>query len=470
MFEEKTQQIKGITALLDLGLTVITFLIAFLIRGAFIVNEPADFWSHIALLPSIISLFGFSLICFGTYRSPRITSPFQYVEAVIRSVLTGVVLLLTFLFLFKIQYISRLVVVVFSVLDLLALVGVRLWVVWYFRRSLQKGENYLKVLIIGTGNRAVHLSNTLRKNTEWGLHIIGHLDPDKTRVGTKILDAPVLGTVDDITSVLKGNVVDEVILAIPRAMIPNVDRIAQSCEEEGVRLRIMADVFDVHVARMSLVEIGSLPLLTLEPVSQEQWKVFVKRVMDLAFSLALLPVLLPVIGLIAIAIKLDSPGPAFFIQPRVGQNKRLFPMLKFRSMVANAEELQAQVEHLNEAQGPIFKIAKDPRTTRVGSFLRKTSLDELPQIFNVARGEMSLVGPRPMSLRDVGLFDRGIQRKRFSVKPGITCLWQVSGRSSLPFSKWLELDLKYIEDWSITLDLKILFKTIPAVLKGSGAV
>jgi lipopolysaccharide/colanic/teichoic acid biosynthesis glycosyltransferase len=181
-------------------------------------------------------------------------------------------------------------------------------------------------------------------------------------------------------------------------------------------------------------------------------------------------VLLPIIGIIAAAIKLDSRGPVFFFQERVGFKRRRFRMLKFRSMVDGADQIQEQVEHLNEAEGPIFKIANDPRITRVGRFLRRTSLDELPQLFHVITGEMSLVGPRPMSLRDVQLFERGIQRKRFSVKPGLTCLWQISGRSQLPFSKWLELDLEYIERWSLCLDLKILLRTIPAVLRGEGAV
>jgi lipopolysaccharide/colanic/teichoic acid biosynthesis glycosyltransferase len=149
--------------------------------------------------------------------------------------------------------------------------------------------------------------------------------------------------------------------------------------------------------------------------------------------------------------------------------KHILPMFKFRTMHIDAEERLKEIEHLNEAEGPIFKIKNDPRVTRVGNFLRKTSIDELPQLINVLRGEMSLVGPRPMSLRDVDLFERGIQRKRFSVQPGLTCIWQVSGRSNLPFERWLELDLEYIENWSFWLDLKILFKTIPAVVKSRGA-
>ena len=213
-----------------------------------------------------------------------------------------------------------------------------------------------------------------------------------------------------------------------------------------------------------------IPLLTMEPVSQDPRQLLAKRVFDLTLTILAIPVLVPLFALVAVAIRLDSPGPVFFIQQRVGLRKREFPMFKFRSMYVDAEERLKEIEHLNEADGPIFKIKDDPRTTRVGRFIRKTSIDELPQLINVLRGEMSLVGPRPMSLRDVDRFDRGIQRKRFSVQPGLTCLWQISGRSDLPFEKWLELDLEYITNWNFWLDVQILFKTIPAVLKSRGAV
>jgi len=468
MFEERTEQLYRILTLVDVALTTFVFLAAPWLRNALLDNDPVDLLSHLAVLPFILALWIFFLTFFGAYRSPRMASRLQYAWAVTRGVTVGLAALLTILFLFKVQYVSRGVVVAFAATDLLALVGVRLGVVWYFRRSLRRGERFRRFLIVGSGTRARRLAETLLQHSEWGIRIVGHLDPDPTRVGNRVLESSVLGTVGDITSVLKGNVIDEVILAVPRAMIPDVDKIAQACEEEGVKLCLMADVFEVHAARTRLVALGPIPLLTLEPVAQGDWQLLVKRCMDLAIAALVVP-LLPVIGLIALAIKLDSPGPVFFRQERVGLHKRRFRMLKFRTMVQDADQRQAEVEHLNEAKGPIFKIANDPRITRVGRFLRRTSLDELPQMLHVLTGEMSLVGPRPMSLRDVDLFDQGIQRKRFSVKPGLTCLWQVSGRSNLPFSKWLELDLYYIEHWSLGLDLKILFKTLPAVLSGTGA-
>jgi len=469
MFEERSEQLHRVMTLLDVALTIFVFLGASWFRSVLLDDDPADLLSHVALLPFVLALWMFFLTLFGAYRSPRMTSLLQYAWAVTRGVAVGLASLLTILFLFKVQYVSRVVVVTFAAADLLALVGIRLGVVWYFRRSLRRGEHFRRVLIVGSGTRAKRLAETLLQNSEWGIRIVGHLDPDATRVGDRVLESSVLGTVGDISSVLKGNVIDEVILAVPRAMIPDLGKIAQACEEEGVKLCLMADVFDVHAVRTRLVALGPIPLLTLEPVAQEEWKLLVKRLMDFAIAALMVPLLLPVIGLIVLAIKLDSPGPVFFIQERVGRRKRRFRMLKFRTMVQDADRRQAEVEHLNEAKGPIFKIANDPRITRVGRFLRRSSLDELPQLLHVLTGEMSLVGPRPMSLRDVDLFDQGPQRKRFSVKPGLTCLWQISGRSDLPFSKWLELDLAYIERWSLSLDLKILFKTLPAVLSGRGA-
>jgi len=210
-------------------------------------------------------------------------------------------------------------------------------------------------------------------------------------------------------------------------------------------------------------------VITHNTVSPEGWPVVIKRVVDILVSGAMSLLLLPVFLLTALAIKLTSPGPVFFVQNRLGLNKRHFGIYKFRTMVVDAEKRMKEIEHLNEVSGPVFKIKNDPRITPIGKFLRKTSIDELPQLFNVLKGDMSLVGPRPLPLRDYEGFSEDWQRRRFSVRPGVTCLWQIGGRSDVSFEQWMELDLLYIDKWSLLLDFKILLKTIPAVLKGSGA-
>ncbi|MGB7631981.1 MAG: hypothetical protein WBM29_13005, partial [Candidatus Deferrimicrobium sp.] len=263
MLSEKSYRIRIVTILADLSVTILAFLLAFLIRDFFGRVDPADFLSHVALLPLVLAIWSFFLSYFGAYRSPRESSLFDYGWAVARVVTVGLVVLLTLLFLVKIKYVSRAIVVMFAGLDFFGLLLIRLWVVWHFRRSLRNGDTHLQVLIIGTGSRASRISKVLRGNTEWGLHILGHLDPDDAMVGESIGDAKVLGTVGDISLVLKDHVIDEVILAIPRAMIADAEQIAYACEEEGVRFSVMADVFNVQVARMELIEFGGLPLLTL---------------------------------------------------------------------------------------------------------------------------------------------------------------------------------------------------------------
>ncbi|MDH5178766.1 MAG: sugar transferase [Gammaproteobacteria bacterium] len=470
IFDEKSAQLKRLLLVLDMCLTALVYLVSFWAYHFFIVRTASLYPSYLAFLPHIIILQGFFMSYFGAYNSFRI-STLTFARIVFLAIAMNMAVLFAMLFLLKLQDVSRIIMLLFTGTTFLTLVVVRsLLVWWYFKRAVQKGENYLKVLIIGTGERAVRLSDTLRKSRDWGVHIIGHLDTDKAKVGSEVSGSPVLGTLDSIAEILESHVIDEVIMAIPRTMMSDVEEIANACEEEGVRFRLMADIYDLQLARMRLADLDGIPLLSFEPVAQNEAKLLVKRMFDLIVTLAAMPVLLPMMALIALAIKLDSPGPVFFIQQRVGLRKRLFPMYKFRTMVQDSEKLLKDLEARNEAEGPIFKMTNDPRVTRVGKFLRKTSLDEFPQLFNVIRGQMSLVGPRPMSIRDVNLFDKSIQRKRFSVKPGLTCVWQISGRSNLPFEKWLELDLYYIENWSLSMDIKILFKTIPAVLKGSGAV
>ncbi len=229
-------------------------------------------------------------------------------------------------------------------------------------------------------------------------------------------------------------------------------------------------MFNLRLARAVTGEIGSAPILSLHAAPRKDWQSMVKTLMDCIGATVLLIVLAPLLAVIALLVKITSPGDVLFIQDRVGYNKRLFKMFKFRTMVPDAEALQSSLENLNEAGGPVFKIKDDPRITKIGKFLRKTSLDELPQLFNVLLGDLSLVGPRPLPLRDFEKFEELWFNRRFSVKPGITCLWQISGRSETSFEQWIEQDLEYIDQWSLRLDLRILFKTIPVVLRGTGAM
>ncbi len=340
---------------------------------------------------------------------------------------------------------------------------------WYFHNRREHPSNYLKILVIGAGKRAQNLMERYRAESDWGIDIIGILDPNPALKGTTVNDTPVLGDARAIRGLLANEVVDEVIVCLPRSLIDGIDEIVEACEEEAVCIKLLADICELPKGNLSLEAVGDLPLLSVAPVAHDEWKLVIKRIVDLLIAIPAVIVLLPVFAVVALAIKIDSPGPAFFTQARVGLNKRIFKMVKFRSMYTDAEQRLAEIEHLNEADGPIFKMALDPRITRVGRFIRRSSIDELPQLFNVLLGHMSLVGPRPMSLRDVNLFSKGIQRRRFSVRPGLACLREVSGRSKLPFEQWLELDLKYIDEWSLWLDLKILLKILPSVIKGEGA-
>lgn len=433
-------------------------------------GSKASYFPLMLLLALLGGLFVACMSYAGAYRRIKLKIfPHAFMSASALAVSLGVFLSLLF-FVSQGGDLDRRNVLYFYGLTLvLAVVARSCMVWWYFSRGGTEAKKD-KVLVVGTGTRAERICELLDKHSEWGVEVIGYLDPEEARVGKVINGAEVLGTIDLISDVLKENVVDEVVVAVPRSHIDKIGQIFIACEEEGVNIRLMSDVFDFQIARMRLSIVGGVPLLSFEPVAQHELSLLFKRLFDVFAVVAAMPVLIPLFLILSLLVKLDSPGPVFFVQQRVGLRKRLFPMLKFRSMVVDAEEKLREIEHLNEADGPIFKIAKDPRVTRIGAFMRKTSLDELPQLINVLMGHMTLVGPRPMSIRDVELFDRGIQRKRFSVRPGLTCLWQISGRSNLPFEKWLELDLAYIDNWSLALDFKILFKTVPVILKGEGAV
>jgi exopolysaccharide biosynthesis polyprenyl glycosylphosphotransferase len=282
-----------------------------------------------------------------------------------------------------------------------------------------------------------------------------------------MIDSPILSELD---STIAQQPVDEVLVALPiNKHGALVETIVRHCEEQGIVVRVRTEISHLQVARSYVDELEGVPVMTIQSGPVDSWQLIVKRVIDIVGSAALLLALTPLFAVVALLIKFDSPGPVFFTQERVGFNKRRFRMLKFRTMIADAEKQQEMVDHLNEVEGPVFKIRKDPRITRIGVFLRRFSIDEFPQLINVLKGDMSLVGPRPLWVRDAERIEEQWHKRRFSIRPGITCLWQVNGRSNVGFNEWVRMDLDYIDKWSLGLDLLILIKTIPAVFKGPGA-
>jgi len=326
-----------------------------------------------------------------------------------------------------------------------------------------------RALIVGSGPQALRVCRDLSSDPATPYRVLGFIDtPNGAFVSrSRFVTRRTVGTFDELEGILVREHVDEVHIGLPiRSHYLQIQDTIRVCERVGVKLMYRADVFDTVLARPQVDRTSSRVALG---VVTEGFPVVLKRTIDVAVAAALLIALSPLLIATGMAIAATSPGPILFSQQRYGLNRRRFRMLKFRTMVENADSLQVTLEAQNEAHGPVFKIARDPRITQVGRILRRTSIDELPQLINVLRGEMSLVGPRPLPLRDVANFTRAADMRRFSVRPGLTGLWQVSGRSHRDFDNWIRLDLLYIDRWSLRLDFRILARTIPAVIRGVGA-
>lgn len=439
--------------------------------------SASEFFSMRVKLGNLIIFLALMLVwhllfsAFGLYGSHRLSSRMSESFDVLRATAlsTGVVMVAASLF--NIRMVTTRFLLVFFASTTILLILSRLVLRFVLAQTRLRGRNLRNVLIVGTSKRAIEFANRLESNPELGYCVIGFADQHwdgirEFRQGGKSLLCDLHG----LPEFLRSNVVDEVVIALPiRSFHDDASRVATVCEQQGIIVRVLPNIFDLKMARSRAEEMEGDSVITHYTGMAEGWPVVVKRVLDFSLALLALIVVSPVMLLAAALIKLTSPGPVFFSQKRIGQNKRKFTIYKFRSMAVDAEAKMRQLEHLNEVTGPVFKMKDDPRITPVGKFLRKTSIDELPQLLNVLKGDMSLVGPRPLPIRDYEGFSEDWHRRRFSVRPGITCLWQVAGRSSIPFEKWMELDMQYIDKWSLWLDLKILARTIPAVLKGFGA-
>jgi exopolysaccharide biosynthesis polyprenyl glycosylphosphotransferase len=326
-----------------------------------------------------------------------------------------------------------------------------------------------RVLIIGAGEVGHVLAAKISKHPEYRIKLVGFLDDGEPRSNVK--DAPtvpIIGSFDDLRSVLKDHHIDRVIVAFSRARHNDFLRIVRACADTAVRVNIVPRLFEVVSSRALVDDVEGIPLLDVGHVELSRFNMMVKRVFDIMVGGVVFLLFLPVLGVMAVVIKLDSHGPVFFRQERMGRGGKSFMIYKFRSMRVGADALRAEMAEQNEYSGPMFKIRRDPRVTRVGSFIRRWSIDELPQIINVMNGDMSLVGPRPLWV-DEARQVRGWTLKRLDITPGITGLWQVLGRSDIPFDEMVKLDYMYVTGWSLSWDIKLLLQTIPAVLAKRGA-
>ena len=409
----------------------------------------------------------------GLYGSRRLVFPNLQVVEIFKATGLGTMVFIALFFLRGGDRLSPRLVMVFWVAAVSGTLVCRTLLLVAQRYARLRGRNLRHVLIVGTNARAIRFANEIAMAPELGYQIRGFADDPWEGSGEfEQGGGEIVTDLKGLTDYVRENVVDEVVLSLPFGRLyDETARIARLCQEQGIVVRLLPGMrfLGLGNAKATLDLFNDEPVVTLLPAAIAGWRLALKRFIDVTVASVLLILLLPLMIIIAIVVKLTSPGPMFFVQTRVGLNKRRFSLLKFRTMVENAEEELEGLQSLNEVSGPVFKIKDDPRLTPCGRFLRRTSLDELPQLINVLTGDMSLVGPRPLPVRDYEGFSQDWHRRRLSVRPGITCLWQVAGRSGIKFDRWMELDMQYIDHWSLLLDLNILMRTVGAVLKGRGA-
>ncbi|MDM8530228.1 undecaprenyl-phosphate glucose phosphotransferase [Anaerolineales bacterium HSG25] len=459
--------------LVDVLLINLAFLLAYLLRyevQLFRTVEPGYYVPYQVYQP-FVGLYTLLLILVyrhqGIYRIRQRISWFDEFYAILNSTATGSIIAIVLVFMYQPTFYSR-IIFIYAALFTVGLLGLsRLIKLWLLRSLRRRGIGVKQLLIVGAGEVARTVMRAVMAHPELGLKIVGFVD-DHPMKQEDIGPFKAFGHTDNLDKVLKTEPIDEVIVTLPWEYHDRMMHIMVYCDHVGIRTRIVPDMYQMTINRMKIVEIAGIPMIGAHEVSISGLNQVVKRIIDLVLASTVLLFGSPIMGLMALMIKLESPGPVLFEQIRVGKDGSRFTIYKFRSMVQNAEAQKAALQKYNEADGALFKMKDDPRVTRIGRFLRRTSLDELPQMYNVIMGDMSLVGPRPALPTEVAQYQEW-HRRRLEAAPGITGLGQVNGRSKLSFDEVALLDIYYIENWSLYLDTKILLQTIPRVILGSGA-
>lgn len=434
--------------LFDLLLTTASFFLAYLLRRQFYVAEHTVLPVHVYLWLLFIILPTWALILpvFRVYSEPALR-PLDQILRLTKAIVFAWLVVAAVQFFADKEASNRLMIFFTLGINYCLLISYR---VLLLKLKKHSALDIRHVAVIGKGEAARDLGARIEAHRDWGLALLGVFEQKDAR------------------ALLEKGGIDELIIVADKETLDEFTETFVLCEEMGVTTRVILNFFPHSFARMELLQFDGLPLLSFTTTPTNELLLVVKRVIDITVASIFAIVTLPLTVLSAILIRLTSPGPIFFKQERCGLNRRPFTMYKLRSMVDNAEQTRYELEVLNEMDGPVFKSSKDPRITALGKYLRRFSIDEFPQLYNVLKGDMSLVGPRPPLPQEVARYERW-QRRRLSMKPGLTCLWQISGRNDVSFKDWMKLDLSYIDNWSLLLDLKILFRTIPVVLFGKGA-
>jgi exopolysaccharide biosynthesis polyprenyl glycosylphosphotransferase len=451
--------------MMDACIFALSFWLAYGLRSNPVVLEVFDlheinpFKDFAWLLLLVIPAAPFVLEAQGFYARPLFCSRRTTLWQLVRACLFMALGLVVAMFLARTKTpIARGVIIWFGGVSLILMFAKEELLRFVFKRQFARAPNKRRFLLVGTTDEIVRMRRELKMRDEEGIEIPAELNLSEI-------------SVDYLVELLHEHSVNGVILSAKHAYFEHVEAAIRACELEGVEAWLVADFFNTQISRVSFDDFYGRPVMVFRTAPEASWQSMAKSAMDLFISLAALVLICSwLFPIVALLIKLTSPGPVLFRQKRSGLNGRPFTMFKFRTMGTDAEQRKQELAAFNEMSGPVFKIAKDPRITPIGRILRKFSLDEFPQLYNVLRGDMSLVGPRPLPEYEVKRFDDVAHRRRLSVKPGLTCLWQVSGRNEVKnFEDWVRLDLRYIDNWSIWLDLKILLRTIPVVLLGTGA-
>jgi exopolysaccharide biosynthesis polyprenyl glycosylphosphotransferase len=475
VFERYRRLLSIAVAITDVLLINLAFAVAYWLRYGlqwFAAVDEAYFVPYSAFIPVSLALTVLLLSIYklgGVYNMPRGASWFDEVYRLTTGTATGIILIIFFIVFFvQPTLYSRLIFfyagILITILLSISRLGKRL-----VRNLLRKrGLGVDRLLIVGAGEVGRTVMRNVVAQPALGYHVVGFVDDDPDKGGTDIGRFKALGNTTYIPRLVKELAIDEVIITLPWMYHRKIVSIIAQCEREQVRVRIVPDIFQMTLSHLDVEDLGGIPMIGVRDISISGSQRFVKRAMDVVISLVGIIFLFPIFVLIAVMIRLDSPGPAVFRQIRVGKDEQLFACFKFRSMKVGADEEKDRLLDRNEVKGPVFKMRDDPRITGMGRFIRRTSLDELPQLFNVLMGHMSLVGPRPAIPAEVQRYQPW-HKRRLEVAPGLTGLWQVSGRSELSFDEMVLLDLYYIENWSPLLDLQILLRTIPKAILGEGA-